>query len=363
MTTTTPPGGQPRKKPSDEEYGALRARAALWAGASVLITNPLGLVLIQHVDYRDTCLLPGGAVDEGESPAHAAAREVREELGVTTAADRGLAVDWVSAEGFGARPALRFPGEIVHVFDGGSWDEDRIAEIRLPDHEITGIEFVEPALLPDLLAPSDARRALSALRARINSAGTVLLENGLPLAPTVLDRLAVLRTARAEHAFPWHDGPAPHERTVTRAQGWLFAPDGRVLVLLDPETGAARLPGGPPVAGDRGDWASTLVRAAEEQAAARPVSPLLLGHLTDPRTLHTHLRWAAAFTGITTPSPDLPGGLRPTRVLATPEQATELVGRGKPAAAQLAAVHRGRHHLNIPRAAPQPVTELPRRTG
>ncbi|MFJ2136728.1 NUDIX domain-containing protein [Streptomyces sp. NPDC087849] len=74
----------------------------------------------------------GGTVDEGESPAHAAAREVMEELGIATVADRGLAVDWVSADGFGARPSLRFPGEIVHVFDGGTWDEGRIAESACP---------------------------------------------------------------------------------------------------------------------------------------------------------------------------------------------------------------------------------------
>ncbi|MFE7469306.1 NUDIX domain-containing protein [Streptomyces sp. NPDC057499] len=363
MTTTTPPGDGPRRKPSDEEYGALRARAALWSGASVLITDRLGQVLIQHVDYRDTCLLPGGAVDAGEPPAHAAAREVAEELGITTVTDRGLAVDWVSPDGFGARPALRFPGEIVHVFDGGTWDADRIAEVRLPDDEITGIEFVEPARLPDLLAPSDARRAVSALRARINAAGTVLLENGLPLAPTVLDRLAVLRTARAGQPSRWHDGPAPHDRTVTRVQGWLFAPDGRVLVLLDPGTGTARLPCEPPAAEDRGDPAATLVRAAGSQAAARPVTPLLLGHLTDPRTHHTHLSCAAAFTDITSAAPGEAEGPRSTRVLATPEQAAQLIGRGGPDPARLAAVHRGRRRLGIPRAVQQPVTELPHHTG
>ncbi|MFJ2733914.1 NUDIX hydrolase [Streptomyces sp. NPDC087317] len=39
----------------------------------------------------ETCLLPGGAVDKGESPAHAAARELGEELGITAAPNQGLA--------------------------------------------------------------------------------------------------------------------------------------------------------------------------------------------------------------------------------------------------------------------------------
>lgn len=128
--------------------------------------------------------LPGGAVDANESPAKGAARELREELGVTTTVDRGLAVDWVSADSLNAPAGTRFPVEILHVHDGGTWDNEQIAAIRLPDREIKSVEFVEPARLPDLMSPGDARRALSALRARINSAGPALLENDLPIAPT-----------------------------------------------------------------------------------------------------------------------------------------------------------------------------------
>ncbi|MET9736466.1 NUDIX hydrolase [Streptomyces sp. NPDC006458] len=198
---------------TDEEHGALRASAALWAGTSVLIADQRGGVLIQRVDYRTTCLLPGGAVDESESPAHGAARELREELGVTMTVDRGLAVDWVSADSINAPADMRFPGEILHVYDGGTWDKEQIAAIRLPDREIKSVEFVEPARLPDLMSPGDARRALSALRARINSAGAALLENGLPIAPTVLDRAGALRTARTRPP------PLPHRPRPSAAPG------------------------------------------------------------------------------------------------------------------------------------------------
>ncbi|MEU9624347.1 hypothetical protein [Streptomyces sp. NPDC048155] len=131
-----------------------------------------------------------------------------EELGIATVTDRGLAVDWVSADGFGAPvPAVsrRDRARLRRRHLGRGPD----CGVRLPDHEITGIEFVEPARLRDRLSPSDARRALSALRARINATGTVLLENGLPIAPTVLDRLAVLHTVRAELHHPWREGPSP----------------------------------------------------------------------------------------------------------------------------------------------------------
>ncbi|WP_405660416.1 NUDIX hydrolase [Streptomyces sp. NBC_01166] len=358
MTTAPVPGEPPSTLMSDEAYGALRAAAALWVGTSVLITNSYGKVLIQHVDYRDTCLLPGGAVDQGESPAHAAARELMEELGVAALVDRGLAVDWVSTGAVDAPASMRFPGEILHVFDGGTWDDGRIAEIRLPPSEITGIEFVEPARLPGLLSPADARRALSALRARINAAGTVLLENGRPITPGVLDRLDVLRTARPEYHYPWHRGPAPRELTVTQVWAWLFAPDGRVLILLDPETGSALLPGGKPEEQDQGDPVSTLHREADEEAAARFGSPLLLGHVTDPAGRRAYLRYAAALTDVGPARSDPATGLTYTRILAAPEQAAELFDWGPSVADHLAAVHRARRRLGIPGAALQPVTEL-----
>ncbi|MFI5822792.1 NUDIX hydrolase [Streptomyces rishiriensis] len=358
MTTKSVPGELPGTRMSDEAYGALRASAAVWAGTSVLITNRHGQVLVQHVDYRDTCLLPGGAIDKGESPAHSAARELMEELGVTAPVDQCLAVDWVSPSNVNVPSAMRFPGEILHVFDGGTWDDARISDIRLPPSEITAIDFVEPAQLPDLLSPPDARRALSALRARINSAGTALLENGQPIAPGVLDRLGVLRTARPSYRYPWHSGPAPHDLTVTQVWGWLFAPDGRVLVLLEPDTAVAILPGGTPEEQDQGDPVATLRRETEEEAAARIINPLLLGHVTDPAAQRGYLRYAAALTEVGPAQPDPATGHTYTRILATPEQAAELFDWGPATAHQLAAVHQARRQLGLPRPARQSVTEL-----
>ncbi|MFC9266273.1 NUDIX domain-containing protein [Streptomyces zhihengii] len=55
----------------------------MWAGTSALITDQRGRVLIQRVSCPTTFLLPGWVVDENESPAQGAMRELREELGVT----------------------------------------------------------------------------------------------------------------------------------------------------------------------------------------------------------------------------------------------------------------------------------------
>lgn len=359
--TTTTPDESPGTTMTDEEYGAQRASAAVWAGTSVLVTDRRGRVLIQHVDYLDTCLLPGGAVDKGEAPARGAARELYEELGVTAVVDRGLAVDWVSAGGMNAPAVMRFPGELLHVFDGGTWDDERIAAIRLPESEITAVEFVEPARLPDFLAPRDARRALAALRARINAAGAVLLEDGVPLAPTVLDRVGVLRTPRDRRHYPFHPGPVPDSRVlpIRQSWAWAFAPDGRVLVLLEPDTGDACLPGGTPEPADRGDAVATLRREAAEEATARLARVTYVGHLADPGEPCVRVRYAAVLASVGRAAADPATGLTYVRVLATPEQALQLFDWGPAGAEQLAAVHRARERLGIPRAAQQPVTELP----
>ncbi len=227
---------------------------------------------------------------------------------------------------------MRFPGEILHVYDGGTWTPDRIDAVRLPDQEITGIHFVEPADLPALMDAGDARRALSALRARINGCGTALLEDGRPTAPTALDRLGVLRTRRTPQHGAWHPGPVPAELPVRDRSGWLFAPDGRVLLLIARATGGAHLPS--PTAGPTAGAAVPLGYRYGDQGA--------------------HARDAARLTG-------LPPAADPAyaRLLATPEQVRELSDWGPAGDDELAAVHTARARLGLAAPTRTPLTELP----
>lgn len=159
-------------------YGA--SRAQLWTGVSALFTNAAGHVLLEKVDYRKVCLLPGGGVDAGEPPSAAIAREVNEELGLVRSFLHVLALDWVPPTIPGLHPDMHFPGEHIYVYDGGTLTTDEIAAITLPHQEVTAIVWAEPGELATLMKPGDARRALAALDGR-RLTGAVLLENGLPL--------------------------------------------------------------------------------------------------------------------------------------------------------------------------------------
>ncbi len=132
----------------------------LWSGVSALFTDDRGRVLLEDVAYRRVCLLPGGAIDCGEAPSLAVAREVREELGLTRRFSRPLAVDWVPPDAPGYPQG--FPGETIYVFDGETLAENDLARIHVPEREVTGVRWVEPALLPQYMAPGNARRALAA---------------------------------------------------------------------------------------------------------------------------------------------------------------------------------------------------------
>jgi len=51
----------------------------------VVIKSDLGNVLLAKPDYKKTWQLPGGGVEDGESPEQAAVREVKEELNLEIA--------------------------------------------------------------------------------------------------------------------------------------------------------------------------------------------------------------------------------------------------------------------------------------
>ncbi|WP_310243158.1 NUDIX hydrolase [Promicromonospora iranensis] len=67
--------------------------------AGVLLYDDAGRVVLVEPSYKPTWDIPGGVVDAGESPWHAAARELSEELGIVRRHMRLLVVDHVPGSG------------------------------------------------------------------------------------------------------------------------------------------------------------------------------------------------------------------------------------------------------------------------
>ncbi len=136
--------------------------------AQGLIRSNTGKVLLCELTYKREWDLPGGVVDPHESPGHALAREIREELGLTLP-NLGLRlVNWLP-------PWRGWDDACLFVFELGIHDEGLANDVVLEPREILAVHWcsvgeatprVAPYLrdlLPRLLEPS---------------AGTTYLEGG-----------------------------------------------------------------------------------------------------------------------------------------------------------------------------------------
>ncbi len=140
----------------------MSAAALFVADERVLLVNPT---------YKPRWEVPGGLVEDGESPRSACVREVREELGLDLPVGRLLGLDYRVNERFGE--GLHF------LFDGGALDATAIAAIRLEPGELSAYRFAAPGELAALLPRNLARRVLRCLEAARTGA-TLYMEDGEP---------------------------------------------------------------------------------------------------------------------------------------------------------------------------------------
>lgn len=121
------------KKLSEEEYYRTLPRKQV--GAGVLLFNSNRELLIVKPDYRDCWLIPGGTVDENESPAACALRETQEEIGITLSEVNLAGVRFAPAKGIK-------PDALLFLFDGGVLTDAQISSIRLQEDEIEEYRFL-----------------------------------------------------------------------------------------------------------------------------------------------------------------------------------------------------------------------------
>ena len=141
--------------------------------SGALILNQLGELLIVKPTYRDHWLVPGGAIEDDESPRHACEREIREEIGLSLSITRLLCLDYRSRDGNKSE-------NIQFIFDGGVLTEEQIQQILLPLDELSEYIFVPYLEALRLLSSTLAQRITYALPAR-EGGQIVYLEEGVPL--------------------------------------------------------------------------------------------------------------------------------------------------------------------------------------
>lgn len=94
-----------------------RDRSRAFVAAGVLFFDDVDRVMLVEPTYKDDWDLPGGYVESGETPAQAAAREVREELGIAVTPGPLLVADWA--------PHPNEGDKLLLIFDGGVYRRKR----------------------------------------------------------------------------------------------------------------------------------------------------------------------------------------------------------------------------------------------
>lgn len=130
----------------------------LLPSVSVLILDDAGrLLLVRHADHGDGWAVLGGAVDPGESPAEAAVREAREEIGVEVRLDR--LVDVLGGPDY----EVTYPHGDRTAYVTAVYEAQIVSGVPSPDQdEITQLSWFTAHELPDADLNRFARALLRA---------------------------------------------------------------------------------------------------------------------------------------------------------------------------------------------------------
>lgn len=139
-------------------------------GAGVILFNEVGEILIVKPSYKNYWSIPGGVVEENESPREGALRETKEEIGIKLGNLQFLGVDYYRDE---------YAVEGLHfLFFGGVLNKKKIAAIKLPKKELTTFQFVPIKKAIKLLGKNLARRLPKCLNALQQDFPGLYLEHG-----------------------------------------------------------------------------------------------------------------------------------------------------------------------------------------
>lgn len=128
-------------------------------GASVLIFDPQGRLLILKPNYKPGWGLVGGLTDEDESPLAAACRETLEEIGLNIAPERLELFGYRYVEPRGGRK------EDSQLLFKAVISDDEAKQIVLQESEVADSAFVRPEDLDDYADTPRVQAVIAMLKA------------------------------------------------------------------------------------------------------------------------------------------------------------------------------------------------------
>ena len=141
--------------------------------AGMLLFDEQGQLLVVEPTYKDTWEIPGGVVEDNESPRQAAMRELEEELGLQCVPLRLLGVDY-TGENNNRTESLHF------IFLGPVLTAEDIASIKLEIYELRGYRLLPPKQAIKLLNKKLRRRVRRCLKV-MNKKRTLYMEEQRPV--------------------------------------------------------------------------------------------------------------------------------------------------------------------------------------
>lgn len=121
----------PETHPSPEYYKAIQGKRV---SAGVMIFNDKNEILLVKPSYKDQWSVPGGIVEELESPREACLREINEEINIELKDFRFLCVEYT-------RRREKKDEDLFFLFYGGELDLQQIKEIKVDGDEVSDYKF------------------------------------------------------------------------------------------------------------------------------------------------------------------------------------------------------------------------------
>ena len=138
-------------------------------GAGCLILNEQSQIMLVKPSYKPVWEIPGGIVEQNESPRQCCQREVLEEIGLNLAIGRLLIIDYNSSAEIKSE-------SLMFIFDGGTLSSKQISRIELQPDELIDFGFFTQQTLPEEMTTTLKNRVLAAHKQLLNG-GDVYLEN------------------------------------------------------------------------------------------------------------------------------------------------------------------------------------------